>query len=116
MGIHFAAALFDVVLVVAGQAEDLARIGHGSAETDLVEGVDGFAVGFLILGVRRGLFGGPQALGTSTEQGQHVSKEGMSFAPFLAGQDAVGSGEVHDDIVVADDCAHALFASGRVRG
>ena len=116
LGIHFAATLFDVVLIVASQAEDLARVGHGSAEADLVEGVDGLAVGFFIFGVRRGLFGGAQALGTCREQGQHVSKEGVRFALFTAGQDAVGSGEVYDDIVVADDCAHALFASGRVRG
>ena len=73
-------------------------------------------LGFLIFGVRRSLFGGAQALGTCREQGQHVGKEGMRFALFLAGQDAVGSGEIHDDIVVANDCAHALFASGRVRG
>ena len=116
LGIHFAAALFNVVLVVAGQAEHLARVGHGSAEADLAKGVDGLAVGFFILGVRRGLFGGAQALGTSAEQRQHVGKKGMRFALFLAGQDAVGGSEINDHRVVGYNGTDELFASGRVRG
>ena len=88
----------------------------GARRRDLVEGVDGLAVGFFIFGVRRGLFGGAQALGTSGEQGQHIGKEGMSFALFLAGQDAVGSSEIDDHRVVGYDGTDGLFASGRVRG
>jgi hypothetical protein len=40
----------------------------------------------------------------------------MSFALFLAGQDAVGSSEIDDHRVVGYDGTDGLLASGRVRG
>ena len=110
LGSHPAAPLLDVVLVVAGQAEQLARPGGGCFQFHAGEEVCRLAVG---LGLVSQLFFRRlyrlarcrHSLAAGGQEGEHVSEKGVGLPFFASSQSAVGGLQVQDDFVAGDNGA-----------